>query len=149
MHYGNQSRRCLMGGGPLCPPAVPRPVTWPPNLQFWRWGSSGPSSLMETHKFTKNCNTYISTTKHTTTKPCAYYMGYRDYFQYAPSQSETTLHCNIISHWLGAYTKWSLGIYMYCTEIILDMGSANERHCYKVTLSLIGWAHTQNDRDCI
>ena len=27
---------------------------------------------------------------------------------YAPSQWEMTLHCNVISHWLGAYTKWSL-----------------------------------------
>ena len=25
------------------------------------------------------------------------------------------------------------------------MGSANERWCYNVTSSLIGWAHTQND----
>ena len=27
---------------------------------------------------------------------------------YAPSQWETTLQCNVVSHWLGAYTKWSL-----------------------------------------
>ena len=31
-------------------------------------------------------------------------------------------------------------------EIILGMGSANERRRYIVTASLIGWAHTQNDR---
>ena len=30
----------------------------------------------------------------------------RDHF--VPSQWEKTLHCNVISHWLGAYTKWSL-----------------------------------------
>ena len=29
--------------------------------------------------------------------------------------------------------------------IILGMGSANERQCYNVTSSLIGWAHTWND----
>ena len=29
--------------------------------------------------------------------------------------------------------------------IILGVGSANERGCYKVTSSVIGWAHTQND----
>ena len=29
-------------------------------------------------------------------------------------------------------------------EIILGMSSANEMWCYNVTLSLIGWAHTQN-----
>ena len=31
----------------------------------------------------------------------------RDHFVRAPTQWETTLHCNV-SHWLGAYTKWSL-----------------------------------------
>ena len=33
---------------------------------------------------------------------------YRDHFRCAPSQWWTTLQCNIISHWLGAYIKWSL-----------------------------------------
>ena len=32
----------------------------------------------------------------------------RDNFVYAPSQWETTLHCNGFSHWLGVYTKWPL-----------------------------------------
>ena len=32
----------------------------------------------------------------------------RDYSVCAPNQRETTLHCNVVSHWLGAYTKWSL-----------------------------------------
>ena len=27
---------------------------------------------------------------------------------YAPSQWETTLHCNVVSDWLGIYIKWSL-----------------------------------------
>ena len=31
--------------------------------------------------------------------------------EHAPSQWEMTLHCNVISHWLGTYTKWSLGSY--------------------------------------
>ena len=31
----------------------------------------------------------------------------RDHFVFAPSQWETTLHCNVVSHWLGANTKWS------------------------------------------
>ena len=29
-------------------------------------------------------------------------------FVYVPSQWEPTLQCNVASHWLGAYTKWSL-----------------------------------------
>ena len=29
----------------------------------------------------------------------------RDRFVYAPSQWDATLHCNVVSHWLGVYTK--------------------------------------------
>ena len=29
---------------------------------------------------------------------------------YAPSHWDMMLHCNIISHWLGAYTNWSLSL---------------------------------------
>ena len=32
----------------------------------------------------------------------------RDPSVYAPSQWDTTLQCNLISQWLGAYTKWFL-----------------------------------------
>ena len=32
----------------------------------------------------------------------------RDQSMYAPSQWEMSLHCNDISHWLGAYLDWSL-----------------------------------------
>ena len=31
-----------------------------------------------------------------------------DQFRYAPSQWETSLHCNDVSHCLGAYLDWSL-----------------------------------------
>ena len=31
-------------------------------------------------------------------------------FVYAPSQWKTTLQCNVVSHWLDAYTKWSLEV---------------------------------------
>ena len=29
----------------------------------------------------------------------------RDHFVYAPSQLETTLHCNVVSNWLSAYAE--------------------------------------------
>ena len=32
----------------------------------------------------------------------------RDYLVYVPSRSETNLQCNIVSHWLGPFAKWSL-----------------------------------------
>ena len=37
---------------------------------------------------------------------------------YVPSQWETTLHCNIVSHWLGAYTKRSPALW---SDIIIKM----------------------------
>ena len=33
---------------------------------------------------------------------------WRDHFMHAPSQWETTLRCNVVSHWLGACTEGSL-----------------------------------------
>ena len=36
----------------------------------------------------------------------------RNHFVYALSQWETTLHCNVASHWLGTYTKWSLKLHL-------------------------------------
>ena len=33
----------------------------------------------------------------------------------------------------------------FYAEVILRMRPANERWCYSVTPSLIGWAHTEND----
>ena len=36
----------------------------------------------------------------------------RNHFVYALSQWETMLHCNVVSHWLGAYTKWPLLSYV-------------------------------------
>ena len=32
----------------------------------------------------------------------------KDHFVYAPSQWETTLQCNVVSHWLDTFIKWSL-----------------------------------------
>ena len=50
---------------------------------------------------------------------------FRDHFVYAPSQWETMLHCNVVSHWQSTYTKWSLPFtyfplpthYTICTEV--------------------------------
>ena len=38
-----------------------------------------------------------------------------------------------------------LEVTCWCSGIILCMCPVNERRCYNVTLSPIGWAHTQND----
>ena len=35
--------------------------------------------------------------------------GWRYHYGYGLSQWEMTLHCNVISHWLSLYPKWSLG----------------------------------------
>ena len=55
---------------------------------------------------------YQNKTKQNTTKPEPYAQccGCRDHFAYALSQWEIMLQCNIVSHWLDANTKWSLGL---------------------------------------
>ena len=39
---------------------------------------------------------------------------------YTPSQWETTLQCNVVSHWLGAYTNWSLWVWLLIHAPISD-----------------------------
>ena len=56
-----------------------------------------------------------------------------------PANERRRYKCNVISHRLGARTKWSLE-----AGVILYMRPANERRRYNVTSSLIGWAHTHN-----
>ena len=52
----------------------------------------------------------------------------RDHFVYAPSEWGTLLHWNVISHWLGADTTWSLARYQdnRTTNVQLD----NEHRAY-------------------
>ena len=45
-----------------------------------------------------------------TTRSWTLISGCKDCSVYVPSQWETTLHCNVGSHWLGPYTKQSLGM---------------------------------------
>ena len=44
-------------------------------------------------------------------------------FLYAPSQWETTLQCNVVSHWLSACIIWSLHFLTTIQHIILTMSS--------------------------
>ena len=34
----------------------------------------------------------------------------RDHSAYAPSQLETALHCNVVSHWLGVWIHWMIPV---------------------------------------
>ena len=43
---------------------------------------------------------------------------YRDCFVHAPSQWETMLQCNVVSHWLGACTKLSRLYYLWSWYVI-------------------------------
>ena len=50
----------------------------------------------------------------------------RVHFVHAPSQWETTLHCNVVSHWLGTYTEWSCAItckMLQSCDLLLDCGN--------------------------
>ena len=41
----------------------------------------------------------------------------RDHSVYPPSQWEMALHCNTVSHWLGAYTEWSLHVISHANTL--------------------------------
>ena len=58
----------------------------------------------------------------------------RDNFVYAPSQWETTLQCNVVGQWLGAYTKWFL-----CNEV-----SSMKGKCHFNEMFIIGCLVSRN-----
>ena len=50
------------------------------------------------------------------------FVRHRDHFVNMPSQWEMTL-CNVISHWLGTYTKWSLETPMVPSHYLKQISS--------------------------
>ena len=83
---------------------------------------------------------------------------YKRFYGMLHNTNDVTLWVNSSQHgccsWLGARTSTTImmmktgehmsGLPKSTAGMILGMGSANERRCYIVTPSLIGWAHTQN-----
>ena len=74
----------------------------------------------------------------------SYTLGlHRDHFMHPPSQRETTLQCNV-SHWLGAYTKWSLVTSLWCCPISVTymLRTISIGRCKTVvTPMLTHWSH--------
>ena len=73
----------------------------------------------------------------------------RDNFVYAPSQWETTLQYNFISHWLVAYIKWSLTIWVFLSNRLkinsLTDNKANLRDLIAATgLVISNWIQIVN-----
>ena len=64
-----------------------------------------------------------------------------DHSVYAPSQCETALQCNTISHCLGAYTKWSLPIG--------DKSLPEQIHCHMTSLSHTDLTRSKIAQYCI
>ena len=83
---------------------------------------------------------------------------------YEPYQWETTLQCNLVSHWLGAYTKWSLvmsiiphkifpsfGCVLFCSRLVFclllwvssDYAQPITGQVTEVTCPVIGWAQPE------
>ena len=60
----------------------------------------------------------------------------RDHQGYAPSQWKMTLQCNVIPHWLGAFTKWSLMMHQ----------TWNSKHSSTVLTNALldTWTNTEN-----
>ena len=47
----------------------------------------------------------------------AHWFALRDHSGYGLSQWETTLHCNIVSHWLSPYPEWSLALEVHLVNV--------------------------------
>ena len=58
---------------------------------------------------------------------CLKYLLNRDHFVNVPSQWKTTLHCNVLCRWFGAYIKWPLFKYIFINAISL-LVSKNAPH---------------------
>ena len=57
----------------------------------------------------RSCNVTVNAT--VSQRVCLTLCGFCGHlFVYAPNQWETTLHCNVVSHWLGAYKKVILSL---------------------------------------
>ena len=68
-------------------------------------------------------------------------IGFYEYIILRKDIKAISRHCRI----MGAFfTTWKQFFFLQ-SGIILWMRSTNERRCYIVTLSLIGWTHMQND----
>ena len=72
----------------------------------------------------------------------------RNHFVHAPNHWETTLHCNVVSHWLGACTKWSLLWWLLHLIIIIKseiwpichcLGLGHETMVHAVCLCIFLW----------
>ena len=102
---------------------LPRPIFYSPSSKFTRIGERLSVSF-------RHCEMWEIWSVF-----CEYFREYAGIFvMNAPSQWEVTLHCNIVSHWLGAYTKergltiyWIISCsicYVYCFEL--------QQTCYNI-----------------
>ena len=96
-------------------------LQWHLHPQYWPhipgcWGPTSVDKLPTTHSCCGISNNWLQTHDCVFMSPSwLWFMQiFRDYSLYAPSQWEMALHCNAISHWLSAYTEWSLNIQEWC-----------------------------------
>ena len=66
--------------------------------------------------------------------------GTRDQSEHALSQCETTLHCNVVSYWLGACTKWSLW-HSLLGEYDMGQGTKSMIHQKNLLVTWEIWCH--------
>ena len=59
-----------------------------------------------------------------------------DHYVHAPSQRQTMLHCNVVFHWLGSYTKWSpmTGLYL-----VRSVGNSSNGYTMRRLVVLATW----------
>ena len=82
----------------------------PALVQIMTWHRSGDKPLSEPMMVSLLTHICVTLPQWVKTDNGSQWDKSRDHFVYEPSQWETVLHCNVASHWLGTYTKWSLQI---------------------------------------
>ena len=99
-------------------------------IKSFKW----PTRTHESHN-TPILNTSLTTISH---------LHYpRDLYRYAPSPWETSLHCNDVSHWLGAYLDWSLLSVM----LINAAFSLSNEECSHISLVITHQSQARDDID--
>ena len=144
-------------------------IIWLPQCQW-----SNPEKYRWTYFMNLKWAVCTAKTKQNITKSFACLMGYtgcKDRSVHAPSQWEMTLHCNVFSHLLGAYMKWSLWMYglfsvslkkVQMSHVITLINSLSPSRCVKKILKfnnfgnyfyifpeiVLRWSSTTSSQHC-
>ena len=112
-----------------------RIFVWCVWIQWIQWTAVMSASILQLTVVHRNIGTVSAANDARKHLQIQWWLSSRNLFAYAPSQWETTLHCNTVSHWLGTYKAWVWVSYI--------LGSAIEGLVkYVMTTALHDWKYS-------